>query len=94
MQAEHPGRILQKAFLTPLQITPYRLSKEVGVSQTMLSQILHGTRSITPATALRLSKFFSLNEDFWLQAQMAYDLAQAKAKLGDKLDEIKPYSPK
>jgi len=73
----HPGEILQLEFLEPLNITPYRLSKDIGVSQTRISEILQGKRSITADTALRLSRYFGNSAQFWLNLQTQYDLCQA-----------------
>jgi addiction module HigA family antidote len=73
----HPGEILQLEFLEPLNITPYRLSKDIGVAQTRISEILAGKRSITADTALRLSRYFGNTAQFWLNLQTQYDLRQA-----------------
>jgi len=76
----HLGEILQLEFLKPLEITPYRLSKDIGVAQTRISKILAGKRSITADTALRLSRYFGNSAQFWLNLQTHYDLRQAQAK--------------
>ncbi|BAY34315.1 plasmid maintenance system antidote protein [Nostoc carneum NIES-2107] len=76
----HPGEILQLEFLEPLNITPYRLSKDIGVTQTCISEILSGKRSITADTALRLSRYFGNSAQFWLNLQTQYDLRQALAE--------------
>ncbi|MBV6624577.1 MAG: HigA family addiction module antidote protein [Rivularia sp. (in: Bacteria)] len=73
----HPGEILQLEFLQPMNITPYRLSKDIGVTQTRISEILSGKRSITADTALRLSRYFGNSAQFWLNLQTRYDLRQA-----------------
>ena len=70
----HPGEILREEFLEPLGITPYRLAQATGLSQTAISQILRGTRSITPATGIRISKALGLTERYWLNAQARYDI--------------------
>lgn len=62
----HPGKILQIEFLEALNITPYRLSKDIGVAQTRISEILSGKRGITADTALRLSCYFGKSAQFWL----------------------------
>ena len=54
----HPGEILQEEFLVPLEISAYRLSKDIGIPQTRISEIVKGRRRITADTALRLSKYF------------------------------------
>ncbi|KST64489.1 HigA family addiction module antitoxin [Mastigocoleus testarum] len=73
----HPGEILQLEFLEPLSITPYRLSKDIGVAQTRISEILSGKRSITADTALRFSRYFGNSAQFWLNLQTQYDIRQA-----------------
>ena len=62
----HPGEVLKEEFLEPLSITAYRLSKDTGIPQTRLSEIIRGRRRITAATALRLSKYFGVSPRFWL----------------------------
>ena len=74
----HPGEILRMEFLEPLEITPYRLSKDIGVAQTRIGEILSGKRSITADTALRLSKYFGNSAQFWMNLQTQYDLRQAQ----------------
>jgi len=65
----HPGEILQIEFLEPLGITPYRLSKDIGVAQTRMSEILSEKHGITADTALRLSRSFGNSAQFWLNLQ-------------------------
>ncbi|BBC25438.1 HigA family addiction module antitoxin [Pseudanabaena sp. ABRG5-3] len=79
----HPGEILLLEFLEPLEITPYRLSKDIGVAQTRISEILAEKRSITADTALRLARYFGNSAQFWLNLQTAYDLRQAQEKNAD-----------
>ncbi|HEY9655698.1 MAG TPA: HigA family addiction module antitoxin [Crinalium sp.] len=74
----HPGEVLRLEFLEPLDITPYRLSKDIGVAQTRISEILSAKRSITADTALRLSRYFGNSAQFWLNLQTQYDLRQAQ----------------
>ena len=76
----HPGEILRLEFLEPLDITPYRLSKDIGVAQTRIGEILSEKRSITADTALRLSKHFGNSAQFWMNLQTQYDLRQAQAE--------------
>jgi addiction module HigA family antidote len=65
----HPGEILFGEFLKPLGITQYRLAKDVSVSPRRINEIIHGKRSISADTALRLSRYFGLSERFWLNLQ-------------------------
>jgi antitoxin HigA-1 len=87
----HPGEILQLEFLEPLNITPYRLSKDIGVAQTRISEIVSGKLSITADTALRLSRYFGNSAQFWLNLQTQYDLRQAieeNAKIYDRIPKL------
>jgi len=84
----HPGKILWLEFLEPLDITPYRLSKDIGVAQTRISEILAGKRSITADTALRLSRYFGNSAQFWLNLQSQYDLKQAQEENAEIYNRI------
>lgn len=84
----HPGEILQEEFLMPMQISAYRLSKEIKIPQTRISQIIKGNRRITADTALRLSKFFGNTAQFWLGLQMEYDIEEVESKSANVLREI------
>ena len=84
----HPGEILNEEFLKPLEITAYRLSKDIGIPQTRTSQIIKGKRRITADTALRLSKYFGTSTKFWLGLQNDYDIEEEINKIGDILNEI------
>lgn len=70
----HPGEILLEEFLIPLEITAYRLSKEISIPQTRISEIIKGKRRIKADTALRLSKFFGNSAKFWLGLQDDFDI--------------------
>jgi antitoxin HigA-1 len=70
----HPGEILREEFLSPLGISAYRLSKELFIPQSRISEILKGKRRVTADTALRLSAFFGNSAKFWLNLQQDYDL--------------------
>lgn len=74
MQPIHPGEILMKEFLEPMGITQYRLSKDINVVPRRINEIVHGKRTITADTALRLSRFFGTSEQFWLNLQIKYDI--------------------
>ena len=83
----HPGEILLEEFLKPMGISQYRLAKDTNVDPRRINEIVHGQRSITADTALRLSRFFGTSERFWLNLQARYDLELQKMKLGDRLEE-------
>jgi addiction module HigA family antidote len=74
----HPGEVLSEEFLLPLEITAYRLSKDLEIPQTRISQILKGKRRITADTALRLSSYFGNSAKFWLGLQDDYDIEEEK----------------
>jgi antitoxin HigA-1 len=74
----HPGEVLMEEFLLPLEISAYRLSKDLDIPQTRISQILKGKRRITADTALRLSSYFGNSAKFWLGLQDDYDIEEEK----------------
>jgi len=87
----HPGEILHKEFLKPLEITAYRLAKDIHTPQTRISLILQGKRRITADTALRLSKYFGTTPQFWLGLQNDYDIEEESIGKEDELNSIKKY---
>jgi len=89
----HPGEVLKEEFLVPMNITAYRLSKNIGIPQTRISEIIKGNRSITADTALRLSKYFGTTAKFWLSLQDDYDIEEAINEKGNELSKIKPATP-
>lgn len=70
----HPGEILHEEFLVPLEISQYRLAKDINVSPRRINEIIHGDRAITADTALRLGRYFGTSPHFWLNLQAHYDL--------------------
>ena len=85
----HPGEILLKEFLIPLEISAYRLSKDIAIPQTRISEIIKGNRRITADTALRLSKYFGNSAKFWLGLQDDYDIEEERNLKKSALDAIK-----
>lgn len=85
----HPGEILYHEFLEPLKISAYRVSKELKIPQTRISEIIKGNRRITADTALRLSKYFGNSARFWLGLQNDYDIEEGKKLIMAELNEIK-----
>jgi addiction module HigA family antidote len=81
----HPGEVLLEEFLGPLGLSQYRLSRKINVPPRRINEIVHGKRAITADTALRLARFFSTSERFWLNLQSRYDLEIERDKLGDRL---------
>ena len=82
----HPGEILLEEFLAPMKISQYRLAKSISVPPRRINEIVHGKRSITADTALRLSRYFGTTERFWMNLQIRYDLEKEKDRLGTRLD--------
>jgi addiction module HigA family antidote len=83
----HPGEVLLEEFLEPMEISQYRLAKDISVPPRRINEIVHGKRSITANTALRLSRYFGTSEKFWLNLQTGYDLEVERDRLGDRLEE-------
>ena len=87
----HPGEVLFEEFLKPLKLSQYRLAKDISVPSRRINEIVHGTRSVSADTALRLSRYFGLSERFWLNLQAQYDLDVERDRLGDRLErEVSP----
>ena len=83
----HPGEVLLEEFLEPLGLTQYRLAKDLSVPARRINEIVHGTRSVTADTALRLSRYFGTSDRFWLNLQAAYDLDVERDRLGKRLEQ-------
>mgnify|MGYP003563352453 CR=1 FL=1 len=88
----HPGKILDKELLKPLNLSQYRLAKDLNVPPRRINEIVLGKRSISADTALRLSRYFGSTAEFWLGLQNRYDLDIQSDKLKKKLNlEVKIY---
>jgi len=83
----HPGEILLEEFLKPLEISQYRLAKDINVPARRINEIALGKRAISPDTALRLSRYFGLSERFWINLQTRYDMEKEKYRLQDRLEK-------
>ena len=89
----HPGEVLLEEFLRPMEISQYRLAKNISVPQRRISEITQGKRSITADTALRLGRYFGMEAQFWLNLQSRYDLLQAELELDARLKkEVRPHA--
>ena len=86
----HPGTILKEDFMEPAEISQTRLSIAIRVDSRRINSIIHGTRSITPDTALRLGVFFKTGPEVWLRLQQEYDLRVAEAEISQELKKIEP----
>ncbi|SIT71364.1 transcriptional regulator, XRE family [Ectothiorhodosinus mongolicus] len=87
-----PGELLKEEFLEPMELSQYRLAKEIGVPAQRIGQIIAGKRSITADTDLRLCRFFGLSNGYWLRAQAAYDTEVAEDALAEQLSRIRPWN--
>jgi addiction module HigA family antidote len=90
----HPGEVLMEEFLLPLEISAYRLSKDIGIPQTRISEILKGNRRITADTALRLSQYFGNSAKFWLGLQDDYDIEEGMIVKKAEISSIVRYRSK
>jgi addiction module HigA family antidote len=88
----HPGEILREEYLKPLKLSATALAKQLHVSVPTVNDIVRERRAITADMAVRLGRFFSTTEQFWLNLQNAYDVNRAKQRLADTLKAIKPNS--
>lgn len=87
MSPIHPGEVLLDEFLNPMSISQYRLAKDTSVSARRINEIVHGKRSITADTALRLARFFGTSAQFWMNLQNHFDLEVQAEKMGCRLDQ-------
>jgi len=81
----HPGEILFEEFLKPMNISQNQLGRDLGVSPRRINEIVHGKRSVTADTALRLAAYFGNSPSFWLGLQMDYDLDVAEDTLSSRI---------
>ena len=86
---EHPGIFLKEEFMEPLNLSAYKVSKDTGVANMAMSEILRGIRSITPRVGIRLSKYFGVSEGYFSRLQLQYDLDTIKEKEGSEVNNIK-----
>jgi addiction module HigA family antidote len=82
----HPGEVLLEDFLEPLGLSQYRLAHGISVPPRRINEIVHGLRSISADTALRLARFFGTSEQFWLNLQARHDLEIERDRLGRRLE--------
>jgi addiction module HigA family antidote len=76
----HPGEVLLEEFLIPMGVTQVALAKHLGIPVQRVNEIVRGKRGVTPETAWLLSEAFGTTPEFWLNLQMAYDLARNKPR--------------
>ncbi len=87
-----PGELLREEFLIPMELSQYRLAKEIGVPAQRIGEIVAGKRAITADTDLRLCRFFGLSNGYWLRAQAAHDTEVAEEVLAEALKKIRPWA--
>ena len=89
----HPGEMLREEFLVPLGITQNSLALKIRVPATRIGEIIHGKRSVTPDTALRLARFFGNSPEFWLNLQQMHDLSKARLELAKIIErDVETYA--
>ncbi|RLD03141.1 MAG: addiction module antidote protein, HigA family [Chloroflexi bacterium] len=87
----HPGEVLLEDFLKPLEISQYRLAKEMKVYPRKINEIVLRKRSITADTALRLSRYFGTSAELWMNLQALYDLEKTRDEIEEKVErEVAP----
>jgi antitoxin HigA-1 len=86
----HPGEILLEDFMKPLNLSAYRVAKDLGVAPLRITQIIHGRRAISAETALLLSRYTGTSPQFWINLQGQYDLEIIGSALSKKLAAINP----
>jgi addiction module HigA family antidote len=87
----HPGEMLLEEFLIPMELTQRNLAKAIHVPYQRINEIINKRRGITPSTALRLSRFFGVSEDFWMNLQLRWDLYFSREKEAVALKAIIPF---
>lgn len=87
----HPGTILREEFLKPLHISQHMLAMKIHVPATRIGDIVHGKRSVTPDTALRLARFFGNSPEFWLNLQQMHDLSKTKIELSEEIEHVQVF---
>ncbi len=81
----HPGEVLMEDFMKPLGLSQYRVAKDIGVPPLRINQIVHGKRSITADTAMRVARYFGTSAAVWLRLQARYDLEIAEARIAKRI---------
>ncbi len=87
LKSIHPGEILLREFLEPMEVSQTRLARDIGVPPRRINEIVLKKRRVTADTALRLAKYFKMSPDFWLGIQMDFDLDIERDQLGSRLDQ-------
>ena len=87
----HPGEMLLNEFLLPLEMTQRDLANAIQVPYQRVNEVVRGNRSVTPSTALRLSRFFGTSPGFWMNLQLRWDLYRAQRAEAEQIERIRPH---
>lgn len=88
VETPHPGVVLASHYMRPRGISQNQLARALGVSPRRINLLVHGQRSVTAETALMLSRYFGTTAEMWIDMQGRYDLANAKRRMHDRLEQI------
>jgi addiction module HigA family antidote len=89
----HPGEVLFEEFLQPMELSQYRVAKDIHVPARRINEIVHGTRGVSADTALRLARYFGTSERFWLNLQTQFELDTEVDRSGDRIErEVMPHA--
>ena len=88
----HPGEVLMEEFLMPLKISQNKLAREIHVPPRRINEIVHGKRSITVDTSIRLARYFNISDRFFLGLQNDYDIEESKNVMGNDVLDIRPHA--
>ena len=83
--------MLLEEFLVPMGISQRDLANAIHVPYQRVNELVNRKRGVTPSTALRLSKFFGVSADFWLNLQIRWDLFKAQAAEKSELETIQDF---
>lgn len=86
------SEILKEEFMIPLNISAYRLAKDIGVPVSRIQDILHDRRKITAETSIRLGRYFGLSDKYFLNLQIDIDIREAQSTYSDSILNIKPFA--
>lgn len=86
----HPGEMLLEEFIKPMGLSQQELARGIRVPYQRVNELINGRRGITPATALRLAKFFGNSPGFWMNLQLRCDLYRAQVAEAETLKRIRP----
>lgn len=90
----HPGHVLKMEFLEPLEMSGYKLARELHTNEQRIYAVLGGRRGISDDLAIRLGRFFDIEPEFFVNLQSHYDLEMEKMRIGSQVEgEIKPLAP-